>query len=82
MSHFTYKLIRSIYSNDLSPISFIYTAHDSGTMVAHKLIQAIKSKCENEEILDILHELPNPLKDPDEGQTTFSSIGPTFFIIY
>lgn len=34
-----------------------------GTMVAHQLINAIKSKCTPEETLVLLKELPNPLAD-------------------
>lgn len=34
-----------------------------GTMVAHKLMQAVKSKCTPEEALEILRELPNPMDD-------------------
>jgi hypothetical protein len=32
-----------------------------GTIVAHKLMQAIKSKCSPSEAEEILRELPNPL---------------------
>jgi hypothetical protein len=32
-----------------------------GTMVAHKLIHAIKMKCDPSEAEEILRELPNPL---------------------
>ncbi|XP_064607939.1 nuclear cap-binding protein subunit 1-like [Liolophura sinensis] len=36
-----------------------------GTMVAHKLMQAIKSKCSPEEAAEILKELPNPLAEEE-----------------
>jgi hypothetical protein len=38
-----------------------------GTMTAHQLIQAIKSKCTPEETMVILKDLPNPLKEDDES---------------
>jgi nuclear cap-binding protein subunit 1 len=34
-----------------------------GTMIAHKLMQAVKSKCTPEEALDILKELPSHMDD-------------------
>jgi len=39
---------------------------DPGTMAAHQLITAIKSKCNPQDVFDILRTLPNPLKE-DEG---------------
>ena len=36
-----------------------------GTMVAHKLMQVIKSKCSPEEALSVLKELPDPQMDED-----------------
>ena len=36
-----------------------------GTMAAHKLINAVKSKCSPEEAYGCLRELPNPLKEDD-----------------
>ncbi|KAK3584715.1 hypothetical protein CHS0354_036492 [Potamilus streckersoni] len=36
-----------------------------GTMIAHQLMQAIKSKCTPEEAVAIIKDLPNPLSDDD-----------------
>ena len=42
-----------------------------GTMVAHQLIASIKAKCTAEEALEVVKQLPNPLKD-EEGMWTDS----------
>ena len=34
-------------------------------MAAHRLMQAIRSKCSPEEAVDVLKDLPNPLTDDD-----------------
>jgi len=36
-----------------------------GTMTAHQLIQAIKSRCSPEEAMVLLKDLPNPLSDEE-----------------
>lgn len=47
-----------------------------GTMTAHQLIQAIKSKCTPEETMGILKDLPNPLKEDDESKYNVLSAYP------
>lgn len=44
-------------------VSMVTTGSLPGTMVAHKLIDQIRSKCTPEETLVLLKELPNPLAD-------------------
>ncbi|XP_074649967.1 nuclear cap-binding protein subunit 1-like [Tubulanus polymorphus] len=45
-----------------------------GTMIAHRLIQAIKEKCTSEDALMILNELPNP--NEDDSDASSSAINP------
>ncbi len=43
-------------------------------MAAHKLIQAVKSKCSPEEAYGCLRELPNPLKEDDGEYKVFKKL--------
>lgn len=51
-----------------------------GTMVAHKLMQGIKSKCTPEEALLLLKELPNPLNDDDGMEAVFNPLKIEVFV--
>ncbi|CAG2189177.1 CBP80 [Mytilus edulis] len=51
-----------------------------GTMTAHQLIQAIKSKCTPEETMGILKDLPNPLKEDDETDPTYHPLRIDVFV--
>ncbi|CAC5396916.1 NCBP1 [Mytilus coruscus] len=51
-----------------------------GTMTAHQLIQAIKSKCTPEETMVILKDLPNPLKEDDETDPTYHPLRIDVFV--
>ena len=36
-----------------------------GTMCAHQVMAAIKSKCSADEVIAVMKDLPNPLKEED-----------------
>ena len=62
MNHF----INSFYLQPLFTVSF--SASLPGYPVAITMVNAIKNRASNEEILAILKELPNPNQDDDDGQ--------------
>ncbi|XP_064620133.1 nuclear cap-binding protein subunit 1-like [Lineus longissimus] len=51
-----------------------------GTMVAHKLMQAVKSKCSPEEALEILRELPNPMDDDSDSSFKYHPLKIDVFV--
>lgn len=48
-----------------------------GSMVAHQLMTAIKERCTPEEVISLLHELPNPLRSGDDSETGAAGSEPT-----